>query len=126
MVGFSPTFRPSVQNSGLQSTDPLKKEKKKQNDLSANFIQKKGTSSVPKGLFAHLCTEMQAMANLAILTKYCHSHNGDDFGKISPNSQINANKLNTWKPAMLVDWTILANIKNLAKFCQSAKCMQIS
>ena len=66
------------------------------------------------------------MANLAILTKSCHSHNGDEFGKISPNSQINANKLNTWKPAMLVDLTILANITNLAKFCQSAKSMQIS
>ena len=69
---------------------------------------------------------MQAMANLAILANTCHSHNGDEFGKISPNSQINANKLNTWKPAMLVDLTILANVTNLAKFCQSAKCMQIS
>ena len=64
------------------------------------------------------------LANLAILTKSCHSHNGGEFGKISPNSQINANKLNTWKPAMLVDLTILANVTNLAKFCQSAKCMQ--
>ena len=54
----------------------------------------------------HLCPEMQAMANLAILTKSCHSHNDDEFGKISSNSQINANKLNTWKPAMLVDLTI--------------------
>ena len=69
---------------------------------------------------------MQAMASWAILAKSCHSHNGDEFGKISPNSQINANKLNTWKPAMLVDLTILANVTNLAKFCQSAKCMQIS
>ena len=73
----------------------------------------------------HLCPEMQAVANLAILTKSCHSHNGGEFGKISPNSQINANKLNTWKPAMLVDLTILPNVTNLAKFCQSAKCMQI-
>ena len=68
---------------------------------------------------------MQAMAKMANLTKSCHSHNGGEFGKISPNSQINANKLNTWKPAMLVDLTILANVTNLAnlailtKFCQS-------
>ena len=61
------------------------------------------------------------LANLAILTKSCHSHNGGEFGKISPNSQINANKLNTRKPAMLVDLTILANVTNLTKFCQ---CMQ--
>ena len=64
------------------------------------------------------------LANMAILTKSCHSHNGGEFGKISPNSQINANKLNTWKPAMLVDLMILANVTNLAKFCQSAKYMQ--
>ena len=36
-----------------------------------------------------------------------------EFGKISPNSQINANKLNTWKPAMLVDLMILSNVTNL-------------
>ena len=69
---------------------------------------------------------MQAMANLAILTKSCHSHNGDQFGNISSNSQINANKLNTWRPAMLVDLTILVNVTNLVKFCQIAKRMQIS
>ena len=51
---------------------------------------------------------MQAMAEMANLMKSCHSHNGGEFGKISPNSQINANKLNTWKPAMLLDLTILA------------------
>ena len=53
--------------------------------------------------------------NLAILMKSCHSHNGDEFGKISSNSQINANTLNTWKPAMLADLTILANVTNLNK-----------
>ena len=74
----------------------------------------------------HLCPEMQAMANLAILTKSCHSRNGDEFGNISSNSQINANKLNTWRPAMLADLTILANVTNLAKFRQIAKWMQIS
>ena len=37
---------------------------------------------------------MQAMTNLAIKTKSCHSHNGDEFGQILSNSQINANKLN--------------------------------
>ena len=72
----------------------------------------------------HLCPEMQTMVNLAILTKSCHSHNGDEFGKISSNSQINANKLNKWKPAMLADLTILVNVTNLAKFRQIAKCMQ--
>ena len=61
-----------------------------------------------------------------ILTKSCHIHNGDEFGKILSNSQIDANKLNTWKPAMLVDLTILASVTNLAKFRQIAKCMQIS
>ena len=71
------------------------------------------------------CGKFWAMANLAILTKSCHNHNGGEFGKISPNSQINANKLNTWKLAMLVDLTILANVTNLAKFCQSAKCIKI-
>ena len=63
---------------------------------------------------------------LAILTKSSHSHNGDEFGKISSNSQINANKLDTWNPAMLADLTILANVTNLAKFRQITKCMQIS
>ena len=64
---------------------------------------------------------MQAMANMAILTKSCHSHNGDEFGKILSNCQINANKLNTWRPAMLADLTILANVTDLAKFHQIAK-----
>ena len=62
------------------------------------------------------------------------SHNGgfDDsgecykFGKILPNCQVNAKKLNTWKPAMMADLTILANVTNLAKFCQTAKSMQRS
>ena len=67
-------------------------------------------------LLDHLCPEMQALANLAILTKSCHSHNGGEFGKISPNSQINVNKLNTWKPAMLVDLTILANVANFGQW----------
>ena len=52
--------------------------------------------------------------NLAILTKSYHSRNGDKFGKISPNCQVSANKLNTWKQAMLVDLAILANVTNLA------------
>ena len=50
-----------------------------------------------------LMSKSAAMANLTILTKSCHSHNGDEFGKISSNSQMHANKLNTWKPAKLVD-----------------------
>ena len=50
----------------------------------------------------------------------------DKFGKISSNCQIDANKLNTWKPAMLADLMIFANMTNLAKFCQTAKSMQIS
>ena len=66
------------------------------------------------------------MANMAILTKSCHSHNGDEFGKILSNCQIKANKLNTWKPSMLVDLTILANVTNSANFLQIAKYMQIS
>ena len=41
----------------------------------------------PLGIVAyafHLCPEMHAMANLAILTKYCHSRVDDDeFGEIS-------------------------------------------
>ena len=126
MVGFSPTFRPSVHNSGLHSTDPLKKKKKKQNDLFADFIQKEELPLFSKDSLFTYVPEMQAMANLAILTKYCHSHNGDEFGKFLPNSHINAINLNTWKPAMLVDLTILANVTNLANFSQSAKCMQIS
>ena len=32
----------------------------------------------------HLCPEMHAMANLAILTKSCHSIDDDEFGEISP------------------------------------------
>ena len=68
----------------------------------------------------HLCPEMQAMANLAILTKSCHSHDGGEFGKISPNSQINANRLNTWKPAMLVDLMILAKCDKFGKIL--SKC----
>ena len=67
---------------------------------------------------------MQAMANLAILTKSCHSHNGGEFGKISANSQINANKLNTWKPAMLVDLTIF-ELQPLAKYRQICQFRQI-
>ena len=43
----------------------------------------------------------------------------DRFGKILPNCQFNAKKLNTWKPAMMADLAILANATNLAKFCQS-------
>ena len=82
-----------------------------------------GSSFLKISSLRHLCPEMQAMANMAILTKSCHSDNGDEFGKILSNCQINANKLNTWKPAMLVDLTILAN---LAKFRQIAKYMQIS
>ena len=74
----------------------------------------------------HLCPQMQAMANFANLTKSCYSHNGNEFGKISSNSQTNADKLNRWKPAMLADLTIWANVMNLAKFRQIAKCMQIS
>ena len=74
----------------------------------------------------HLCSEMQAMAKLAILMKSCHSHDGDEFGKILSNSQLNAYKLNAWRPVMLADLTILANVTNLAKFHQIAKCMQIS
>ena len=31
----------------------------------------------------HLCPEMHAMANLAILTKSCHSIDNDEFGEIS-------------------------------------------
>ena len=60
------------------------------------------------------------MANKAILTISCHSHNGDEFGKILSNSQNNANKLNAWKPAMLVDLTILANVTNdkISSNCQ--------
>ena len=45
----------------------------------------------------------------------------DKFGKISSNCQMHANKLNTWRPAMLADLTILANVTNLAKFHQIAK-----
>ena len=40
--------------------------------------------------------------------------NFDDFGK-------DANKLNTWKPAVLADLVILVNVTNLAKFRQIAK-----
>ena len=43
----------------------------------------------------------------------------DRFGKILPNCQFNTKKLNTWKPAMMADLAILANVTNLAKFCQS-------
>ena len=50
----------------------------------------------------------------------------DKFGKLSSNCQIHANKLNTWRPAMLADLTILASVKKLAKFCQFHKCMQVS
>ena len=32
----------------------------------------------------HLCPEMHAMANLAILTKSCHSIDDDEFGEIVP------------------------------------------
>ena len=45
----------------------------------------------------------------------------DEFVKKSLNCQMNANKLNTCKPAMLVDFTILANVTILAKFRQIAK-----
>ena len=45
----------------------------------------------------------------------------DEFGEISSNCQIHANKLNTWRPALLADLTILANVTNLAKFRQIAK-----
>ena len=34
----------------------------------------------------------------------------DKFGKISPNCQVSANNLNTWKQAMLADLTILVNV----------------
>ena len=39
----------------------------------------------------------------------------DEFGEISSNCQMNANKLNTWRPAMLADLTILANVKKVGK-----------
>ena len=39
----------------------------------------------------------------------------DEFGEISSNCQMNANKLNTWSPAMLADLTILANVKKVGK-----------
>ena len=58
--------------------------------------------------------------------KSCDSHNGNEFGKISSNFQMNANKLNTWSPAMLADLMILANVTNLAKYLQIPKQMQIS
>ena len=45
----------------------------------------------------------------------------DEFGEISPNCQVSANKLNTWKQAMLADLTILANVTNLERFRQIAK-----
>ena len=56
------------------------------------------------------------------------SHVGgfDNFGEISSNRQMNANKLSTWRPAMLADLTILASVKKLAKFRQFHKCMQVS
>ena len=76
---------------------------------------------------------MQAMANMAILTKSCHSHNGDEFGKILSNCQIKENNLNTWRPAMLADLTILASLKkvgknfvNLTNVCKLAKHTQAS
>ena len=64
---------------------------------------------------------MRAMANMAILTKSCHSHNGGEFGEIPSNCQLHVNKLNTWWPAMLEDLTILGNVTNFAKFRQIAK-----
>ena len=42
----------------------------------------------------------------------------DEFDEILSNCQMNANKLNTWRPAMLADLTILANATNLANFHQ--------
>ena len=39
----------------------------------------------------------------------------DKFGKLSSTCQIHANKLNTWRPAMLADLTILAKFRQIAK-----------
>ena len=70
------------------------------------------------------CGKFWAMANLAILTKSCHSHDGGEFGKISPNSQINANKLNTWKPAMLVGFDDFGECDKLGKILSKCQIRQ--
>jgi len=51
------------------------------------------------------------------------------YGKILPNCQTHANKLNTERPTVLANLTklaILANVMNMTKFRHIAKRMQIS
>ena len=71
----------------------------------------------------HLCPEMHAMANLAILTKSCHSIDDDEFGEISPifpNLNVSyANYLNTGSP-MLTWRTCRANLARIRQIRQTA------
>ena len=53
----------------------------------------------------------------------------DEFGEISSNCQMHANKLNTWRPAMLADLTIISCLSvvfwSLAKYPQIRHICQI-
>ena len=76
---------------------------------------------------------MNAMVNLAILTKSCHRvddlgrfHNCDKFDEISSNYQTYVNQLNTKKPAMMTDLTILTNFVKLPNLYKLAKHVEAS